>query len=186
MKRTTLALVSAFLLFAAATPSFAAPTDSPPKISIDGAFGFATGPENFDGGLGINFGAGYMLEGALKNLQARIDMSYFKFDRTFGILDLEYSRLPITVSARYYFPITDQFRAFAQAGVETSFDSIENYGYFAGTFYETSEDEVNLGFSPGGGVELFIVPNASIFAIGRFHVVSDTYFSMQFGGAFHF
>jgi hypothetical protein len=45
---------------------------------------------------------------------------------------------------------------------------------------------VNFGITPGGGIEFQVLPDVSIFALGRIHIITDNYFSMQFGAAFHF
>lgn len=153
---------------------------------VDGSIGFATGPGDFSSGNGVNFGFGAMLPDIDKNLQARVDISFFDFSYTYRYVgsgyDLSYTRIPITVSARYYLPINSRFKAFAQAGLETSIDS---YDYVvAGNRH--SKSEVNLGISPGGGAEFVFNPQISFFVLGRIHIISDEYFSMQFGGAFHF
>ncbi len=191
MKRSaTIALVVCILL-TAATAGYAktgTPTGSMETgdFSIDGSFAFATGPGSFDQGFGVNFGAGYMLKAIDKNLQARVDLSFFEFEYDYwsggGTYHLTYRRVPLTVGARYYFPILERLRAFAQVGLETSFDSFDYYANGA----KQSKDEVNFGVSPGGGAEFFFSRNASAFALGRVHMIADSYFSMQFGAAFHF
>jgi opacity protein-like surface antigen len=179
MKKSTLALFSVLLLIAAA-PAFAETSGT--KYSADGSLGFGSGPANYDTGFSFNFGFGYSLDGILKDLQARIDVSYFDFGRDYYGVDLEYTRVPITFSARYSFPVTDQLKPFVQAGIETSVDDKE---VLTG-WYKERKSEVNVGLSPGGGIAFFITPNASIFALGRIHIIDDSYFSMHFGGAFHF
>ena len=158
-------------------------------MEVDGSLGFGTGPGNFDPGLGLNFGAGYTIPG-LDNLQARVDISYFDFSYSVLGNDLSFTRIPITFSARYYFPITNELKAFAQGGLEVSVDKIDTAFYYP-TFLgfipvKQSVSETNVGGSIGGGIEYFIIPQASIFALGRVHIISDNYFSMHFGGAFHF
>ncbi len=82
-------------------------------------------------GFGLNFGAGYTFPDI--NLQARVDVSYFDFSYDYaGLYDFSYTRIPITVSARYYFPINDSLKAFAQAGIETSIDSFDEPTFFFG------------------------------------------------------
>lgn len=155
-------------------------------FSVDGSFGFATGPGSFDQGFGVNFGAGYMLKGIDKNLQARVDLSFFDFDYDYwgggNAYNLSYTRIPLTVGARYYFPIIERLSAFAQVGLETSYDSFDYYA----NGEKHSKSEVNLGVTPGGGAEYFFTRNASAFALARVHIITDNYFSMQFGAAFHF
>jgi len=191
MKKIAAMVLATFVLLSAATAAFAKAKSSTDTRSmetgnfeVDGSFGFATGPNDFDSGYGLNFGAGYMLTEIDKNLQVRLDLSYFEFSYTPNSpgYDLNYTRAPFTVSARYYFPIINRLSAFAQAGLEMSFDSKE-YVDFGN---KHTKNEVNLGISPGGGIEFFINRDVSVFAGGRWHVVSDGYFSTQFGGAFHF
>jgi len=152
-------------------------------FELDGAFAFGIGSGPLNNGGGVNFGAGYMLSTIDRNLQARIDLSYFDFSTDFMGSDLSYTRVPVTVSARYYFPINDRLKAFAQAGIETSFDSSESYDF---TVNKHTTNKVNFGLSPGGGIEFSVAPDVSLFALGRIHIITDNYFSMQFGAAFHF
>lgn len=190
MKRIGIVMLMVFVIIGTSALAFAKDAKSGKMAAgdfeIDGSFGFATGPDDFDSGYGLNFGAGYTLGAVDKNLQVRVDLSYYAFSQdvnAFGFsTSIDYKRVPFTVSARYYFPIIDKLAAFAQAGLETSFDSKESRDAF-GTH---TKDEVNLGITPGGGVEYFIIPEVSVFAVARWHVISDAYFSMLFGGAYHF
>ena len=191
MKKLGAAVLTIFLLLGTGTAVFAKTTKtstsgaSAGEFEVDGSLGFATGPESFNSGFGVNFGAGYMLSTIDKHLQARVDLSYYDFSYDYGYgtgYNLNYTRVPITFSARYYFPIQDRLRAFAQAGLETSFDSFDHVD--GGV--KRSKSEVNLGLTPGGGIEFFVSPKTSIFAVGLIHMISDDYFSMQFGAAFHF
>jgi hypothetical protein len=45
---------------------------------------------------------------------------------------------------------------------------------------------LNIGIAPGAGIEFFVNPKVSIFALGLSHFISDSYFSMHFGVATHF
>ena len=166
MKKITIAIMSITLLLICGT-SFAAGrtgSASQSQFEVDGSFGFGTGPGDYDPGFGLNFGAGYTIPNM--NLQARVDISYFDFGYDYlGYTTFSYTRIPITVSARYYFPINDSFKAFAQAGIETSIDSFDEPTFIFGLNHKV--DEVNLGLSAGGGVEYYIVPQASIFVLGR-------------------
>jgi opacity protein-like surface antigen len=185
MNKLAAVVLAMFLLVGGGTAAYAkaATVSDKGMFEVDGSFGFGTGPGSFDSGVGVNVGAGYMLSTIDKNLQARVDLSYYDFSTDFLGYDLSYTRVPFTVSARYYFPINDRLKAFAQAGIETSFDSFETYNGFGG---KHTTNEVNLGISPGGGIEFTVLPEVSIFALGRFHIITDNYYSMQFGAAFHF
>jgi opacity protein-like surface antigen len=184
-KKLAAVTLAVFLLVGGGSTAFAKSGSVSGKdlFEVDGSFGFGSGSGALDSGYGFNFGAGYMLSSIDKKLQARVDLSYYDFSTTFLGQDLSYTRVPITVSARYYFPINDRLKAFAQAGIETSFDSFESY---AGTVNKHTENEVNFGISPGGGIEFYVLPDISLFGLGRAHIITDNYFSMQFGAAFHF
>ncbi len=192
MKNTGLALLAACVLLLSGTLAFAKTIRSSSaglqtsEAEVDGSFAFATGPGSFDTGYGLNFGAGYTLGEIDKNLQARVDISYFQFSYDYafggGSTGLNYTRVPITVSGRYYLPVMDKLRVFGQAGLETSFDHSD---YYSGG-NKQSKTELNLGISPGAGVEFFVNRHISIFALGRAHLISDSYFSMQFGIASYF
>lgn len=181
MNRSAIAILAALILLTTGSAVFAAGPGSG-DIEVDGSFGFGTAPGSYDSGYGLNVGAGYMLNGITKDLQGRIDVGYYNF----GTGDLAYTRIPITVSARYYFPLSDQLKVFAQAGVETSNDYKEYYIAYTPFLVKQSKSEVNIGVSPGAGVEFYINPQVSLFMLGRFHAIKDGYVSMEFGGGFHF
>lgn len=182
MKKFATMILAMVLLLSTGTAVFAKSADQR-DFEVDGSFSFATGPGSFDSGLGVNAGAGYMLNSFVQNLQGRVDIGYYDFSTDFFFTNLSYTRLPVTVSARYYFPIMDQLKVFGQAGIETSWDSKE---FLDGFGFKHTKNEMNLGVSPGAGVEFYIIPQVSVFALGRFHVITDSYFSMQFGAAFNF
>jgi opacity protein-like surface antigen len=190
MKKFSIAAIAVCLIMTMTATAFAKQARTARSdmgnFEIDGSFGFASGPDSFDAGFGVNFGAGYLLTEIDPNLQARVDLSYFSFDQDFvypgGSTNLSYTRVPFTVGARYYFPIRERLRVFGQAGLETSIDSYDYY--YAGRKH--SKSEVNLGITPGGGVDFAVNRNLSIFAVGRAHLITDSYFSMQFGVASHF
>lgn len=150
---------------------------------FSGALDYATGPENFDDSYGLTFGAGYMLNNISKDLQARVDISYFPFEDDVANTSVEYTRMPVNFSARYYIPMQDRFNLFAEAGLEVSFDEAE---YVDALGRKHTEDDTNWGVTPGFGAEYFMSQGMSLFALGRFHVITDDYFSAHFGAAFHF
>lgn len=181
---TTIALTILILLGQNAT-AFSKTVDTPTgrDFEVDGSFAFATGPDSFDAGYGFNFGAGYLLRTIDRNLQARFDISYYYFSYdNFAGVSLAYTRVPITFSGRYYFPLNERLKAFAQAGLETSIDHFDLYE----NGFKRSKGEVNLGVSPGAGIEFNVNPNISLFVLGRAHLISDSYFSTQVGIASHF
>lgn len=181
MKKLTIVLVTLVLVISAGSAGFAA-TRSGGDKEVDGAFVYGTGPGDFDNGFGLNFGAGYMLNN-IKNLQARVDLGYFLFDRDVANTNVDFTRVPLAVGARYYFPMQDKMNLFGEAAVEASFDDSEFVDILG---VKHSESEVNWGVTPGAGAEYFIQDSMSLFALGRFHIVSDDYFTLHFGAAYHF
>jgi opacity protein-like surface antigen len=179
MKKAVFTVLVALATLCAGTISYAAGASSPGLYEFDGSIGPATGPDSYDGGFGLNFGGGYMLKSINPDLQVRFDLSFYYFKEDFFWGSGTYTRVPIIISARYYVPIADRVRVFGQAGLEISIDNFDHPD-------DTSESEVNVGIAPGAGIEFFVNPNVSIFALGIAHVITDSYFSMQFGVATHF
>ena len=184
MKKTAFILLTAFFTLSMGTMSYAASAGSERTAGLgvyefDAALGPASGPGDYDGGLGVNFGAGYTLSEIDSNLQARIDISFYHFNHDFSWGTGTYTRVPFMVSARYYVPVMDKVRAFGQIGLETSIDNYDTSGH-------QSQNKVDVGITPGAGIELFMAPKISVFALALMHLVSDDYASIQFGVATHF
>ncbi len=183
MKKLVFLLATAFVFATVVPAASAAPASSVTAANeIDATFGFGSGPGDFDAAAGFSFGAGTMLPSIDKNLQARIDVSYFDFSRDFFSTTPHYTRIPITISGRYYVPLDDRVRIFGQVGIETSVDSKDEFTAFG----LQSRDHVRVGITPGAGIEFFFTPDFSVFALGNAHLVSDSYFSMHLGAAVHF
>lgn len=183
MKRIVITLVAALFILCLGIPSYATYPNSYGATTglyeFDGSIGPASGPGNYDSGFGINFGGGYNLKEIDENLQARVDLSFYQFTHDFPWGSGTYTRFPFIISARYYVPIVEKLRVFGQAGLETSIDSYDSWA-------NQKKSEVNVGITPGVGVEFFVNPKVSIFALALEHLISDSYFTMQFGVATHF
>jgi hypothetical protein len=184
MKKTILPLLVAFFTLSMGTMAYAKSAGSERAhesevYEFDASLAPATGPGDYDSGVGINFGAGYSLASVDKNLQARFDISYYQFKHDFPWGSGTYTRVPLIVGVRYYVPIVDKLRAFGQVGLETSIDSFDNSA-------NQNKSELNLGIAPGAGIEFFVNPKVGVFALGLAHLISDSYFSMHFGVATHF
>jgi hypothetical protein len=184
MKKIVFALIAAFFTLFMGTMSHAKSTVSggaseSAVYEVDASLAPATGPGDYDSGIGINFGGGYTLESIDKNLQARFDISFYEFRHDFPWGGGTYTRVPLIVGVRYYVPIVDKLRAFGQVGLETSIDSFDNSA-------NQNRSELNIGIAPGAGIEFFVNPKVSIFTLGLAHLISDSYFSMHFGVATHF
>ncbi len=184
MKKTIFVLIAAIftLYLGTITHAEAATPGGGPSSGVyqlDASLGLATGPGDYDSGWGFSIGAGYTLASIDKDLQARIDISFWDFRHDFPWGSGTYTRVPITIGARYYLPLDPKLRAFGQVGLESSIDNFD-------TASHESKSELNIGLAPGVGVEFFINPQTSIFAVGIAHLISDDYFSMNFGVATHF
>ena len=186
MKRLIIAVLTSCILLSLGTAAHAKTGDeSAPDITtlseyeIDGSLAFASGPGGYDGGVGLNFGAGYALRTIDPNLQARFDISLYTFNTNFTWGTGLYTRTPIIVSARYYMPVGGRLRAYGQAGFETSIDGFD-------TADHQRKNEVNFGIAPGAGVEFFFTQTTSVFGLAIVHLISDSYVSMQIGVAGYF
>jgi hypothetical protein len=183
MKHTIIAVLTVLFFITMGTTSALAKTGKSSatagNVEVEGSMAVATGPGSYDSGFGVSFGAGYALSDIDRNLQARFDFSYFSFKKDYSWGSGTYTRVPFTVSARYYAPVFDKLRVFGQAGVETSMDTFDDAGHHR-------NNEVNIGLSPGAGIELIVNPNLSFFAQARAHFISDSYVSMHFGVASYF
>lgn len=179
MKKIIVTLFAAMFSLCMGTLSYAATADSPAdqtanNYEVNVSFSPATGPGDYDSGFGGNLGAGVMLKDVDMNLEARLDIYFYQFKNDFSWGTGTYTRVPLTISARYYVPFADKLRAFGQVGLETSIDT-----------HDTSDNkkinELNFGIAPGVGAEFFVSPKLSIFALALGHLIADNYFSMQFG-----
>lgn len=182
MKHSIVAVLAALFIITMGTSAFAktgSGSATAGNIEVEGSMAVATGPGSYDSGYGVSFGAGYALADIDRNLQARFDFSYFSFKKDYWWGSGTYTRVPFTISARYYAPILDKLRVFGQAGVETSADTFDDAAHHR-------KNEINIGLSPGAGIELIVNPNLSFFAQARAHFISDSYMSMHFGVAAYF
>ncbi|HTG01097.1 MAG TPA: outer membrane beta-barrel protein [Nitrospirota bacterium] len=181
MKHIIIACLAVILAFGPGTAAFAksGQASAPGDAEVDGSLVLSTGPGDYDGGVGINFGAGYALASVDRNLQARVDLSYLQFKKDYPWGTGDYSRVPIILSARYYLPPFDKLRFFGQAGVITSIDTYD-------TSSRESKREIRIGLAPAVGVEFMINPKFGFFAMTRAHLITDSYMSMHFGVAAYY
>src|SRR5208283_1212861 len=102
MKKAVFTVLVAFATLCVGTISYAKSDGyegaSPGLYEIDGSIGPATGPDDYSGGLGINFGAGYMLRQINEDLQARFDLSFYYFKEDFDWGSGTYTRVPMIIS----------------------------------------------------------------------------------------
>ncbi|WP_243373177.1 outer membrane beta-barrel protein [Geotalea sp. SG265] len=190
MKKLVFVAACLTLLFGMSSAALAAKGDK----ELDFGVGFATAPyDRGDLGWGLNFGGGYEFLQFSGNrndtLQIRGDIGYESWSghfSGFGIdTDLDFSRVPVSVGCRYYYPIKQvkNLRVFGQASLEISFDSWDDWNILNGKF---SHDETNVGVTPGAGIEYMLDKNIFVQAQMKEHLISAPYFTMQGGIGFRF
>lgn len=183
MKRIIVIALTALMTLGLTVPAFAKEGRS--DVEVDGSVVLATAPASgFDTGFGVTVGVGAMLPQIDKNLQGRFDLSYFTWsDSQFGI-DVSYTRIPFLFSGRYYVPARDnRLRVYVQGGLELSYDKVEVATPFFG---KASATETRIGLVPGAGIEYKLSPTLGFVADARWHIITDSYLTVQFGLASHF
>lgn len=168
-----MALLGLFL----ANPVFAKMGDKSASVGL----GIGTAPApGWGSGYGFSIGGGYEIQ---DDLQIRGDVSYFSWTLDSVGDSLTYSRMPISVSARQYFPVQQNLKAYGQAGLEMSLDKFE-WSDIASSVSSTSES--NFGITPGGGIEYSINPQLSIGVQGLYHIITNSYITLGITGGYHF
>lgn len=161
-------------------------------VSVDGFIGLGTEPaDDLGSTIGLGVGASLDLEafGAdfadAENMQVRADISYFKWEEDMFGVDVSLRRIPVFGGVRYFFTPEAGRRAsdvglYGEGGLELSFDEAEAavcvpfLGCVSG-----SSSEINLGITVGGGVEMPVAENMYIGANLRYHLISDSYFTIM-------
>jgi Outer membrane protein beta-barrel domain len=185
MKKIMIITAAVLLALSTGTQAFAK-SEQMGKAEVDASLVWASAPASgFDSTIGIAIGGGVMLPQIDKNLQGRVDITFLSFDGSFFGTDLTYSRVPITVSGRYYIPTDQTVKVYGQGGLEMSFDKVEaGVPGFPG--FTTSESSINIGLVGGVGVDIAITPQLSFVADARLHLITDSYVTLQGGVALHF
>jgi hypothetical protein len=139
------ALIFLFAVLHQSTNAFAKTT----RFSIEGSAGFGTSPQdiNSDSTVGFSIGQGLFVT---DNFQARIDVSYFKWnDKSCSRCDL-LRNIPIVLGGRFYFPVAPQIRLFGEVGVGA--ELLEYLG----------SQKYGISLVPGVGAELMVVPQLGL------------------------
>lgn len=188
MKRFALITLAVLIVCSITATAFAksAGSSSSQNVEVDGSLALASAPASgFDTGFGVTFGFGTMLPQINKDLQGRVELSYYEWSATeFGV-DVTYKRVPVDIGGRFFLPTqSGNLKVFVQGMLEVSFDTVEVSNFpFSGT---ASESETHLGLVPGAGIELKINPSLSFVADARWHLITDDYLTLQVGLAYHF
>jgi opacity protein-like surface antigen len=184
MKKIVIITVAVLLALSTGTQAFAK-SEQMGNAEVDASLVWASAPSGFDSTIGLTIGGGVMLPQIDKNLQARVDITFLSYDGSFFGTDLTYSRVPITVSGRYYIPTDQTIKVYGQGGLEMSFDKVEaGVPGFPGL--KTSESSIDIGLVGGVGVDVAITPQLSFVADARLHLITDSYITLQGGVAIHF
>lgn len=144
------------------------------------------GTEPADGvgtGWGFTVGGSYDVTDAL---QARMDLTYIKWEDEvsavvppFGTVTAktELTRIPVFMGVRYN--LKTKLRIFFEGGLEVSFDKAEVTlsSSSIGTI-SADKSETNIGFTPGVGVAFPISDLVELGANARYHIISDSYFTL--------
>ncbi len=161
------------------------------KTEVDGMLSVGSDPvSGFGTAVGIGAGIGFDLSDSLRvssgKLFGRADINYFNWSDTEFGTSLNYTRVPIFLGGRYYVPMSGSpVDIFLEAGLEISFDSVETaVPIFAPPFFgavKQSENNLNVGISPGIGIEVPISNNGLfVGADARWHLITDSYFTFSF------
>jgi hypothetical protein len=184
------------LLFALVVVLFVNPTigiaQEDRDNSIDVFLGLGTEPDG-DVGTGYGFGVGLNIpfndvfsvsnpSGAAKNMMIRADLSYFSWDgdtdTPFFSVDEEITRIPIFVGIRYFAPAgtikAERLGLYGEAGIEFSFDEVE----VKSLGLKESDDDINFGVPIGVGLQYDISEKCYLGFNARFHIISDSYFTL--------
>jgi opacity protein-like surface antigen len=187
MKKVLLVLLAVVVL--SAGTAFAGQKKT--GLNLDAFVGLATEPAS---GLGNTFGLGVGAtldlaalgaggSGSADDVKLRADISYFNWDENF----YEFRRIPVFAGARYFFVPAGKgssVSVYGEGGLELSFDKVDVeicFGippFIPVTCSTASEDEVNLGLTLGGGLEVPVADNVYIGANLRLHLISDAYFTL--------
>lgn len=154
-------------------------------IEVDASLVTASSPASgFDSATGIAFGAGMLLPQVNKDLQARVEFSYFSWSTSQRGVNINYNRFPIAFGGRFFLPSQNiTLKLYAQGMLEISFDSAETVDP---GLAKKSHGNTHLGIVPGAGIEYRINPNLGLVSDVRMHLITDGYYTVQVGLAYHF
>jgi hypothetical protein len=153
-------------------------------MMIDGSLSLAT--ETVSGsGTTVGLGAGLSMDISDRvhlsdkkaKLQLRGDINYYNWDYDVFGINLSVTRVPIFVGGRYFLPIqgSSKVDVYVEGGLELSFDNVETAVPFFG---KVSESDINLGVTPGVGIEIPLQNSLVLGANARYHLISDSYMTL--------
>jgi hypothetical protein len=187
MRRSMRIMIVTLLAALLCSSAFAATASSGYKTEVDGMLSVGSDPVGgFGTAVGIGAGVGFDLSGSLKpssgKLFGRVDINYFNWDETVFGTSLNYTRVPIFLGGRYYVPMSGSpVDIFLEAGLEISFDSVDTAVPIFFPAFKTTQNDLNVGISPGIGIEVPISNNGLfVGADARWHLITDSYFTFSF------
>ena len=171
-----IAMVGFLVVLSPLTAKAAANAEVFGLTSITGVVGIATEPvSGFGTGFGLGVGAAFY---HVNDIEIRADLTYLNWTTTEFGLDFSYTRLPLIVSGRMYFPANGTLRVYAQGGAGLSFDTAEVSACYLSYCRKVSASDTHFDLVPAGGVQLQITPVLAVGAEGGFHIVTDSYFTL--------
>lgn len=162
MKKILVVAIAALCMFTA--QAYANSTD----VSV------VYGTASYGNGTGASLGNEWKLD---ETLAFRTDISYIPFGA-----EGNYTRAPLGIGLKLYFPYAERFRGSFQLGGEVSFDSWE-YVYTVPGFgsKKIQENKTRFGVTPALGTEFDLNNDISVFFDVREHFIEDKYDSVSLG-----
>ncbi len=186
MRRVPLALAAVALLALPAAAQQPGAAATAPAAAGAGTKGldlwlyYANEPLNeLDGEFGVDVGftmdiRKMGIQNTGPEVQGRVSLGYYSWDKR----GIDYERVPLFVGAKILSPVAPQVKVFGQLGVEFSFDDISTP--------VGSDDEVNVGFTPGAGVQFDLSPQLFVGGALNWHIIEDDYWTFGAGIGFRF
>lgn len=157
---------------------------------VNVGLGYGSAPASgFGSAIGFSVGGGYEIQ---DNTQVRADIASFGWKQTLYGMDLKYTRMPITVSGRQYYPMQNNLKAYGQLGLEMSMDKVDvavpgyTSAYYSVPATTASASETHFGITPGGGIEFAVTPQISVGGDVAYHIITDSYFTLGINAGYHF
>jgi opacity protein-like surface antigen len=162
-------------------------------VTIDGSLSLATETVSGSGttagigvGLSMDISDRVHLSDKRAKLQLRGDITYYNWDYDVLGINLSVTRVPVFVGGRYFLPIQDNSKVdvYVEGGLELSFDNVETALPFG--IGKVSSSDINLGVTPGVGIEFPLQSNLVLGANARYHLISDSYMTFAVSLGYRF
>jgi opacity protein-like surface antigen len=162
-------------------------------MMIDGSLSLATETVSGSGttvglgaGLSVDISDRVHLSDKKAKLQLRGDINYYNWDYDVFGINLSVTRVPVFVGGRYFLPIqgSSKVDVYVEGGLELSFDNVETALPFG--IGKVSSSDINLGVTPGVGIEFPLQNNLVLGANARYHLITDSYMTLAVSLGYRF